>query len=523
MVSSLLSLSSEALRNIVLYAEGALGPPHGWYTLVRCSKALRLRLDVPAMHALLFARKFEVPTGVCHLLLTHAKLEMQRRFTTLNFFRRGVQCMDDCLAFTDALWVAYVMLEADGPRQMNVDQLLWAGLPELLLLYLKRRLNDGAENNHGWPLCNETNSLVIALMWLLSSESSVKAESTATRDEVMERLRPYVLAAFRYPLSSVQGWCPGPNSTFKCSPISKTAHGVYPPPTLSSREVCCFGTRAVQVPSVPIYAILSYFARLDMLTPMFPVHLLSAPPPKTGPRREDVDHFINECRTPFEPWDIASHSATSPFAGDPLALSFSRPYIPGALSGRWMGSSLIPCTNDYRHWLNEPEAPETMDAFCRQPLYLTLQEHFCYDNTQIRGPSPGRDCEKELDARLPTLLAERDDGIEVSDDSFRRFYKTYRGDVSRPETIVDVLVTGQTDDPYASAWGAFKIFGRIRCSDGLIVLRRDSVAGLGTTIFRGYMTSHQNFAGRYRGVDRGCEAAEWEAAFSLCKMPVDGT
>jgi hypothetical protein len=62
------------------------------------------------------------------------------------------------------------MLTAEEPRQMNIDQLLWAGLPNLLLLFLRKRLYDGAGTNNGWPLANEINSLVIALAWRLSSE-----------------------------------------------------------------------------------------------------------------------------------------------------------------------------------------------------------------------------------------------------------------------------------------------------------------------------------------------------------------
>jgi hypothetical protein len=217
MAVSLLSTSPEVLRDIVLYAVSTLGPPHEWYNLLLCCQTFRRQLDTPAMHTLLFAKKFHVPADVYHILPAQAKKELQRRFLALKFFKRGDHSLDDHASFTDALWVAYVMLRAEEPRQMNVDQLLWAGLPDLLLLFLKQRLNDGAENNHGWPLCNETNSLVIALMWLLSSEckcdvltsgtnleliqtfltASVKAESPATRDTVMERLRPYVLAAFR--------------------------------------------------------------------------------------------------------------------------------------------------------------------------------------------------------------------------------------------------------------------------------------------------------------------------------------
>ncbi|KAJ7456989.1 hypothetical protein FB451DRAFT_1275531 [Mycena latifolia] len=512
---SLLCTSPEVLRAIVLYAVGAtpLGPPHEWYSLVLCCQTLRRQLDTSAMHTLLFAQKFHVPADLYHLLPAHAKLEMARRFSALKLFRRGARCFDDPPGFTDALWVSYMMLRAEDPRQMNVDQLLWAGLPGLLLLFLKRRLNDGAEKNHGWPLCNETNSLVIALLWLLSSESSVRVETAATRDEVMERIRPYVLAAFRYPLTYVQEWGFGSTSAFGPPAKSKT----LPPAPPSSREVLYFGSRTVEVPSAPIYSILCYFTRLDTVVPMFPAHLTSPVPSRAGPRREDVEHFIKECRTQFEPWDFAAEHASP---DDSLTRGINQPYSPGSLTGRWKGSAIVPFINEYRHWLDDPEAPETMDTFCRHPLYITLQEHFCYATAlSPHGPSPA----KEMDAWVPSSWAERDGGIEVFDESSSspQFYETRARNMgaSQLDNIVDVIVTGQTDDPYATAWGAFKIFGRVRLSDGLVVLRRESVVGLGTTLLRGYMTSSYNFAGRYRAMNAGCGgAAEWEAAFSLCRM-----
>ncbi|KAJ6463539.1 hypothetical protein C8R45DRAFT_522616 [Mycena sanguinolenta] len=521
MTVSLLSASPEVLRDIVRYAAGqTLGPPQEWYSLVLCCRAFHRQLDTPAMHALLFAQMFHVPADVSHHLLpAHAKTEMRSRFSALKFFKRGEQCFDDHASFTDALGVAYLMLRADEHHQMNVDQLLWAGLPHLLLVFFEQRLNDGAEKNHGWPLANDTNSLAIALMWLLSSESSVRAESLATRDMVMERIRPYVLAAFRYPLANLHGECFGSTSPLAGITTSNTVHGAYPAPSPPSREVPYFGPRTVQVPSASIYSTLCYFTRLDTLSPMFPVHLSSTahiPPSRSGPRREDVEHFINECRTRFEPWDFAAGCSLN----DSLTRFLSQSYFPGSLTGRWQGSSIVPCLNSYKQWLNELEAPETMDTLCRQPLYITLQEYVCYGE---KPDSSGFEfaCVKRTDPWLPSSNSwkETDEGIEVEDggNSCRRFYQKVEGNLDRTKHVVDVIVAGQTDDPYASAWGEFKIIGRVRLTDGLIVMRRESVAGLGTTVLRGYMTSSQNFVGRYRAIHDGYEAAEWEAAFSLSK------
>lgn len=179
----------------------------------------------------------------------------------------------------------------------------------------------------------------------------------------MERIRPYVLAAFRvrtnplalqaaheltspkYPLSSVQEWCFSSNSTIACAKTVQDADAAPPP----SREVMYFGLRTVQFPSAPIYSILCYFARLDTLVPMFPIHLSSAEPApsRAGPRRKDVEYFINECRTRFEPWDFAMER-TPPVE----RRAIGQAYFPGSLTGRWQGSSIVCRSSNPARWVS---------------------------------------------------------------------------------------------------------------------------------------------------------------------------
>jgi hypothetical protein len=57
--------------------------------------------------------------------------------------------------------------------------------------------------------------------------------------------------------------------------------------------------------------------------------------------------------------------------------------------------------------LNELEAPETMDTFCRQPLYITLQEYVCYaEKPLLSGLEVG--CVNGLEAWLPSSWVEKD-------------------------------------------------------------------------------------------------------------------
>lgn len=110
--------------------------------------------------------------------------------------------------------------------------------------------------------------------------------------------------------------------------------------------------------------------------------------------------------------------------------------------------------------------------------------------------------------------------------------------------------TLQTDDRYTAAWGAVYVLGRVRLTDGLVILSREcvcsiqtsslpflniyKVSGSDTTLMRGYgkahalskdavndvihlVTSSQNFAGRLKPVSSGVSPADWEAVFSLSK------
>lgn len=41
-----------------------------------------------------------------------------------------------------------------------------------------------------------------------------------------------------------------------------------------------------------------------------------------------------------------------------------------------------------------------------------------------------------------------------------------------------ILTVSQTEDTHAAAWGGYSVLGRVRLSDGLVVLKRESVGGL---------------------------------------------
>jgi hypothetical protein len=59
-------------------------------------------------------------------------------------------------------------LEDDGK---NMAHLISAQLVPFVKRFLRTRLYEGSDQNHGWPLQTETNSLAVTLFWLTSSQS----------------------------------------------------------------------------------------------------------------------------------------------------------------------------------------------------------------------------------------------------------------------------------------------------------------------------------------------------------------
>lgn len=172
MLVSLLDAPPEVLQKIVLFAgrDTPLGPPGELYCLLLTCRTLHcfLTLNSSKLYARIFAQKFDIKVPANRLgnaLQDHANVELRRRFTALQCFRRG-RVDDEFLP--QAFWIAYfMMLENEG---LNSMQLRWAGLPTLVNRFLQRHLHEGSVQNNGWPVENETNSLAIALLWLLSSQ-----------------------------------------------------------------------------------------------------------------------------------------------------------------------------------------------------------------------------------------------------------------------------------------------------------------------------------------------------------------
>lgn len=176
MGASLLSVPSEVLQKIALFAVvgSPLGPPKELHSLSLTCRATRDHLSPQSairMYYVIFSSKFDARGPVYRLgadvVREYAPLEMRRRFSAIQIFKRR---QFEHPGLTEALWIAYLMVEDSDTSQKNVKQLLSAGVPAFLDCYLRRHLRNTSADNKGWPVLTEQISLAIALSWTLASQ-----------------------------------------------------------------------------------------------------------------------------------------------------------------------------------------------------------------------------------------------------------------------------------------------------------------------------------------------------------------
>ncbi|KAG0706197.1 hypothetical protein DFH29DRAFT_187553 [Suillus ampliporus] len=533
MPASLITTPAELLEKIVLFAvhQHRQGPP----SILR-SLRLTCRMSNNALspesnsylYFMLFMDRFDMPSpsrqfSGGQLTVDNIERELRKRFRALQRIRRGEIADPDILESLSTIYI--MMLEDDG---RNWDQLLWAQLPLFMTRFLRERLMMGAEINNGWPRENEVNMLAVSIFWLMSRSESIRNETDELRREFVELLSPYSYAGFRYPCFTglEYDFCPSENSH---KTVVTSAHGVYPPIRPVSITVDYFGRPVpFNLPPLAPYAILVHFSRLETRPLMVPPHLPETRAEATangisGPTKEDILYFNSHCKTHFPGTAYGNRFDTllksrrhdpdwARSIRDPLYRSPSSlpgQYIPGTISGRWQGSFIAPYYNVYKDMLSSPSAPSPFPTFGRFPLYVTFRELYCYSPSI---PLPLEDNEGVFEnAFLPIGCRwyETEAGVEFTGEntSFKAYYSPPRqghletglvghtAGESKPSAhgAFDVIITGVTEDRYAAAWGGYRYMGRIRPSDGLIVLLREpldpQMVELGRALFRGYSVS----------------------------------
>ncbi|KAL4065503.1 hypothetical protein V8B97DRAFT_2025765 [Scleroderma yunnanense] len=556
MTASLLTTPLELLEHIVLLATGGTtrGPPSVLQALRLSCRTMHQALSVernPHLYLMLYLDKFDISSPYRHLpserlSAPHLEQELKNRYAALQCIRRK-EFHHPHLA--GALATIYAMsLEDDG---RNNEQIIWADLPQFVQEFLHKHLSNGVTVNYGWPLENEVNTLAVILFWFITSDSRLHEETTQLRQEFMDILSHYAYAGFRYPCFTEPEYM-----FYPCHEAmsSVSLHGTYPPARPNMITMQYFGQETtLTLPPVAPFAILSQFVRAEQRP-------LAAPPElpanrqealmrgiMRGPTREDIEHFNTKCKTRLVGASRGNCADPSPKSQSHdsdwyrcLLGAYRMPpcttmgfYAPGILSGRWQGSSITPFPDVYKSILSSSDAPSVFPASGRFPLYVRFHEYYCYTPSL---PVPVMD---DTDAFFNAFLPrgcrwyKTEDGIEIvgEDQSFKTYYTELQpnneseqaGTVTRDldySNVRDVIVVGETEEPYATAWNGYKYIGRIRPSDGLVVLLREPVShhALTKTLFLMGCIDEPDASARWRSISNGEQPAEWESIFSMSKV-----
>ncbi|KAI0056832.1 hypothetical protein BV25DRAFT_1920659 [Artomyces pyxidatus] len=554
----------DSMEDIVLHAvadDPLERPPSVLLNLLLTCRRFYDMLNVqhnPRLYYRLFVDKFDAPAVARRLPedamhAANVAHELRGRYSALQCFRRGN--LDDP-QLTQAFLVAYLMLLEDDGK--NMSQLLWAGLPALLEEYIVERLHVGADASDGWPAVNKTNALVVALFWQMTTRHAIDRESEERRDRIMTVLQPYALAGFQYSFLN-SGFDPvtmiGPHRMrfgFNDAAVPTACCGS------EALTIQYFGQAlCLHLPSLSLHAILSYIARFETHTLVIPPNLprTRAEHPAPGLTCEDIDEYNQQCRTRPIPhsteaartditrsqrhdidWARALHPDPS-LGLAPRAVSL---YTPGVLTGAWQGTRLIPSVEEYTALRTGGWDPSSVRSIARWPFFCTLQEHNRY-SSPVSCPTGH---EWDDDSNAPVLRrsngTSRADDLQNGNSPNKVLSKTFTGDLyddapgnvqsgrftpDDSSGIVDVTLSGTTDQRHAAAWGAYNFLGRVRLSDGLVVFVRedpqvDMMNNVGRILFVGYLLSEQNLVGRWRRYEpNGSDPSlPYEGIWSLCKQ-----
>ena len=173
-LSPILEIPQEILQKIALYAieDSPLGPPMELHSLLLTCKTFNKYLspqNASELYYSVFGQQFDALAPQCRLghqvARENTALELSRRFSALRI--SGKPFFNDH-SLTEALWIAYFMVEDQDTSQKNIQQLVRTGFPAFLDSYLLDHLYD---NENDWPVMSEQNSLALALAWCLASDS----------------------------------------------------------------------------------------------------------------------------------------------------------------------------------------------------------------------------------------------------------------------------------------------------------------------------------------------------------------
>ncbi|KAI9449022.1 hypothetical protein BJY52DRAFT_1228029 [Lactarius psammicola] len=486
----------DTLEDIVVHSldfDSPTSPPRTLLPLMLTCRlfhdVLRLRNNA-RLYRRIFARKFDYAAFARRSPLSWPFPlfpELKRRFQALRCIKQGDIHHP---ALQDAFLIAYIMVLEDDT--LNHRYLQDAGLPAILYKYITGRLQP---SHTVWPIEDACNTLAVALFWHMTSQDSLNGESIESRETVMDILLPISFAWFRYSFVE-QGFDPHVLiDDMRSAPrLSPPAHAPVPPAPVTVPIDYMGHAFDLQLPAIALSASLAYYARLDK----YPLRTAPDLPPtraQTPPGRialEDVEYYHSFFCTrtvPHGPGSPASPLQPSlgtrhdwdwqrAVASEPGMSRHLRRYTPGVLTGKWRGTLLAQLDRDPTPFMTGEAGPAAMPDSSRHPFFCNLEEHVRYSEPKSCPSGDAQDESSNFPLLPQTKWFRKEVLALVCSDraagSTKAFYRTFNpechDEMTVDQEVVDVVLSGRAESHLQPAWGNCEFWGRVRISDGLVVL-----------------------------------------------------
>ncbi|KAI0789567.1 hypothetical protein C8Q75DRAFT_807191 [Abortiporus biennis] len=409
-------------------------------------------------------------------------VQLKTYCTVLKHVRRGAQGTEVLSPeeLTSQFWTAFCMLSENDGR--NERQLAWAGLREFVDRFVRTRLWEGRENHNNWPAESNLNALALWLLWFVTDEETLAAETPEQRKQIMELVRPYVVVALRYPAFHAPDNhfdFPLPQELQNNFPYTLvTPHGFYPlyrqPDALVETFKHYNMSLEIAAPPITIAAKLLYFARSEVVPFEIPTSLpldradaIARGRLFPSPTQADYVEFNSRKGTKLVEkgdWDWRSQLASEvgrleddgvwrkglkaksalwdndwqrwTCCWNPWTISHLKGvvYTYGTLVGLWTGRMLIPDMNQYFALITSKVFPDTFSTtnpmLITVPIYMRLREHHCINPeypTVTGGAHDGFD-DGIRNGWFPDIKISEGNGyvrIEDQDNNYVSKYETY--------------------------------------------------------------------------------------------------
>ncbi|KAG8689023.1 hypothetical protein FRC11_004281 [Ceratobasidium sp. 423] len=138
-----------------------------------------------------------------------------------------------------------------------------------------------------------------------------------------------------------------------------------------------------------------------------------------------------------------------------------------------------------------------------------------YNYTTLDGPTDSPPTQIQMNSVVPEPASMEVD-MSVSPD-WEQLQSPSLGGNEFEEKILDTLITGEG----CSGWGSFKLRGRVRAWDGLIILvkeyDRPTIYNSTRWLYKGYLVSGGNWVGRWRDTFTSVHLSGYEGVFSITR------